>query len=37
MLSYAPVDIIFTVDCANNVPVNLDEYKYWLFQIIFQT
>ena len=34
-LSYASVSIIFTVDYANNVPVNLNEYKSWLFVIIF--
>ena len=37
MSGYASVSIIFTVDYANNVPVNLNEYKSWLFLIIFQT
>ena len=27
------LSIIFTVDCANNVPVYLNEYKSWLFLI----
>ena len=33
-LSYASVSMIFTVAYANNVPVNLNEYKSWLFVII---
>ena len=33
-LSYASVSLIFTVAYANNVPVNLNEYKSWLFVII---
>ena len=27
------LSIIFTVDCANNVPIYLNEYKSWLFLI----
>ena len=31
------MSIIFTVDYASNVPVKINEYKCWLFLIIFQT
>ena len=36
-LSYASVSIIFTVDYANNVPVNLNGYKSWFFCDYIQT
>ena len=31
------MSIIFIVDYASNVPVKINEYKCWLFLIIFQT
>ena len=37
LLAEFNMSIIFTVDYASNVPVKINEYKCWLFLIIFQT